>query len=61
VEHKVSELFEVWKLKKNFGNEYMGVERSTFLIDESGKLVREWRKVKVGGHIEEVLQTIKDL
>ncbi|TCZ77676.1 thioredoxin-dependent thiol peroxidase [Paenibacillus albiflavus] len=61
VDHKVSELFGVWKLKKNFGNEYMGIERSTFLIDESGKLVREWRKVKVGGHVEEVLQTIKEM
>lgn len=60
VEHTVSELFGVWKLKKNFGKEYMGIERSTFLIDESGKLVQEWRKVRVNGHIDEVLNAIKE-
>src|SRR5690554_2194520 len=58
-EKKVCELFDVWKLKKNFGKEYMGVERSTFLIDEEGKLIHEWRKVKVKGHVEEILETIK--
>ena len=41
-----------------YGKKYMGIERSTFLIDEKGKLVREWRKVKVPGHAEEVLETI---
>lgn len=61
IDHEVSEQFGVWKLKKNFGKEYMGIERSTFLIDEAGKLVREWRKVKVKGHIEDVLQAIKEI
>ena len=59
-EHKVSETYEVWKLKKNFGKEYMGIERSTFVIDKEGKLVKEWRKVKVQGHVVEALQYVKE-
>ncbi|WP_100330445.1 thioredoxin-dependent thiol peroxidase [Bacillus xiapuensis] len=59
-DHKVCELYDVWKLKKNFGKEYMGIERSTFVIDKEGKLVKEWRKVKVKGHVEEALQFIKE-
>ena len=59
--HEVSEAYGVWKLKKNFGKEYMGIERSTFLIDPTGTIVKEWRKVKVNGHVEEVLFTIKSL
>ncbi|WP_419954052.1 thioredoxin-dependent thiol peroxidase [Neobacillus niacini] len=59
-DHQVSELYEVWKLKKNFGKEYMGIERSTFVIDKEGKLVKEWRKVKVKGHVEEALQYVKE-
>ncbi|MFX3623304.1 MAG: thioredoxin-dependent thiol peroxidase [Ectobacillus sp.] len=58
-EHKVAEMYDVWKLKKNFGKEYMGIERSTFVIDKEGKLVKEWRKVKVKGHVEEALQFVK--
>ncbi|KFM99623.1 thioredoxin-dependent thiol peroxidase [Bacillus clarus] len=58
-DHKVAEQYDVWKLKKNFGKEYMGIERSTFLIDKDGKVVKEWRKVKVKGHIEDVLSYIK--
>lgn len=58
--HEVSELFGVWQLKKMFGHEYMGVERSTFLIDEAGKLAKEWRKVKVEGHVNEVLEAVKE-
>jgi peroxiredoxin Q/BCP len=57
-DHKVAELYDVWKLKKNFGKEYMGIERSTFLINKAGELVKEWRKVKVKGHIEDVLSYI---
>jgi thioredoxin-dependent peroxiredoxin len=52
---KVCELFEVWKEKSMYGRKYMGVERSTFLIDTGGVLRQEWRKVKVPGHVEEVL------
>lgn len=58
-EHEVAENYEVWKLKKNFGKEYMGIERSTFVIDKEGILVKEWRKVKVQGHADEALQFIK--
>lgn len=58
--HEVAEMFDVWKLKKNFGKEYMGIERSTFVIDKEGKLAKEWRKVKVNGHVEEVLQYVKE-
>ena len=53
------ELFEVLKLKKLYGKESIGVERSTFLIDENGVLRREWRKVKVDGHAEAVLAAVK--
>ena len=58
-EHTVSEQFGVWKLKKMYGKEYMGVERSTFLIDEEGRLVKEWRSVKVDGHVAEVLAAVQ--
>ena len=54
-EKAVCELFGVWKEKSMYGKKYMGVERSTFLIDAKGVLRREWRKVKVPGHAEEVL------
>lgn len=53
--------FNVIKLKKLYGKEYMGIERSTFLIDTQGVLVQEWRKVKVKGHVEEVLDAVKQL
>ncbi|KAB7662772.1 thioredoxin-dependent thiol peroxidase [Bacillus sp. B1-b2] len=59
--HEVAEHFDVWKLKKNFGKEYMGIERSTFLIGKDGELVKEWRKVKVAGHVEEVQRKIENL
>ena len=49
------ELFDVCKEKSMYGRKFMGVERSTFLIDASGVLRQEWRKVKVPGHAEEVL------
>ncbi|NLG76202.1 MAG: peroxiredoxin [Xanthomonadaceae bacterium] len=54
-DRKLCELFDVYKEKSLYGRKYMGVERSTFLIDERGVLRREWRKVKVPGHAEEVL------
>ncbi len=53
--------FDVIKLKKLYGREYMGVDRSTFIIDEKGKLKHEWRKIKVKGHVDEVLETLKSL
>jgi peroxiredoxin Q/BCP len=53
--------YDVWKLKKNFGKEYMGIERSTFVIDKEGNLAQEWRKVKVDGHVDEVLGFVRTL
>lgn len=57
----VSEAFGVWKEKKMYGKTFMGIERSTFLIDAEGRIAREWRKVKVPGHAEEVLEAVKAL
>ncbi|MBT5929231.1 MAG: peroxiredoxin [Rhodobacteraceae bacterium] len=57
----VSEAFGVWKEKSMYGKTYMGIERSTFLINADGQIVSEWRKVKVPGHVEAVLQALKDL
>jgi peroxiredoxin Q/BCP len=54
-------LFDVIKEKSMYGKKYMGVERSTFLIDANGVLRREWRKVKVDGHAEEVLAAAREL
>jgi peroxiredoxin Q/BCP len=59
-EHKAAELYEVWKMKKNFGKEYMGIERSTFIIDKEGNLAKEYRKVKVKDHVQEALTYIKE-
>ncbi|MAC48307.1 peroxiredoxin [Oceanospirillum beijerinckii] len=60
-EEELCKLFDVIKLKKNYGKEYMGIERSTFLINAEGKLAQEWRKVKVKGHVEEVLKAAQAL
>jgi thioredoxin-dependent peroxiredoxin len=60
-DHQVAEQYGVWTLKKNFGKEYMGIERSTFLIDPTGTVVKEWRKVRVKGHVEEALETLRQL
>jgi peroxiredoxin Q/BCP len=60
-DRKACMLFDVWKEKSMYGKKYMGVERSTFLIDAKGVLQREWRKVKVDGHAEEVLAAARDL
>ncbi|MEA1081799.1 peroxiredoxin [Marinobacter qingdaonensis] len=57
----VCKLFDVIKLKKLYGKEYLGVDRSTFLIDADGKLRREWRGVKVKGHADEVLEAARAL
>ena len=55
------QLFDVIKLKKLYGKEYLGVDRSTFLIDKDGVLRHEWRGVKVPGHVEAVLEQVKQL
>ena len=54
-------LFDVIKEKNMYGRKVMGIERSTFLIDGKGTLKREWRKVKVAGHVDEVLDAVKEL
>ena len=54
-------LFDVIKMKKMYGKDVRGISRSTFLIDKEGKLRAEWRDVKVAGHVDEVLQTVKEL
>ncbi|WP_434986779.1 peroxiredoxin [Vreelandella zhaodongensis] len=57
----VCQLFDVIKLKKMYGKEHLGIERSTFLIDSEGKLAQEWRGVKVPGHADEVLTAAESL
>ncbi len=58
-EESLCQLFDVIKEKKNYGRTYMGIERSTFLIDQNGVLIQEWRKVKVAGHVDEVLKAVQ--
>jgi len=60
-EADVCERYEVWKKKSMYGRTYMGIERSTFLIDDKGVLRGVWRKVKVPGHVAELLKAVKDL
>lgn len=59
--HEVCEKYGVWALKKNYGREYYGVERSTFVIDPAGRIAAIWRKVSVAGHNEAVLQKMSEL
>jgi peroxiredoxin Q/BCP len=54
-------IFDVIKEKNMYGRKFMGIERSTFLIDAKGKLQREWRKVRVKGHVDAVLEAVADL
>ncbi|WP_224361558.1 thioredoxin-dependent thiol peroxidase [Hyalangium versicolor] len=58
-EHKVAEAYGAWGEKSNYGRKYMGIIRSTFLIDPQGKLKHVWPKVKVAGHVEDVLSVLK--
>ena len=60
-EGKVCKLFGVWQLKKTFGKEYMGIVRSTFLLDKQGVLRKQWLNVRVKGHADHVLQSVKEL
>lgn len=57
----VAERYGVWVKKSMYGRSYMGIERATFLIDEKGLIRRIWRKVKVPGHTQEVLEAVKAL
>ncbi len=58
-DEKLCKQFNVIKEKNMYGRKVMGIERSTFLIDEKGLVIKEWRKVKVKGHVEEILEEIK--
>ena len=60
-DEKACKAYDVIKQKNMYGRKFMGIERSTFLIDDKGKLRNEWRKVKVKGHVEEVLDAVKEL
>jgi len=57
----ICEAYGTWVEKKNYGRTYMGIERTTFLIDGTGKIARVWRKVKVAGHVDEVLAAVRAL
>ncbi|HET9331520.1 MAG TPA: peroxiredoxin [Steroidobacteraceae bacterium] len=61
VDEKLCKLFDVIKQKSMYGRKYLGVERSTFLLDGTARLQQEWRKVKVPGHAEEVLEAAQRL
>ena len=58
-EHKLAEVFKVWVEKSMYGRKYMGIERSTFVLDENLNIVKEWRKVKVKGHVDDVIEFLK--
>ena len=58
--HEIIEKFDAWKLKKLYGREYMGVVRSTVLINPEGKIVKTWPKVKLKEHVNEVYQALQD-
>jgi len=60
-DEKMCNDFNVMKMKSMYGREYMGVDRSTFLINKKGNIIREWRSVKVKGHVDEVLTAVKEL
>lgn len=60
-ESDVCERYGVWTEKQMYGKTHMGIERATFLIDEDGRIAHVWRKVKVPGHVEEVLEAVRAL
>jgi thioredoxin-dependent peroxiredoxin len=59
-DHAVAEAFGAWTLKKNYGREYMGIQRSSFLVDPDGRIARAWPKVKADGHAAEVIAALAD-
>lgn len=58
-DHRVAEAYGAWKERSMYGKKYMGIERSTFLIDKDGRIAKVWEKVKPEGHAEEVLETLQ--
>jgi peroxiredoxin Q/BCP len=59
-DEKVCKAFDVMKMKSMYGRQYMGVDRSTFIVNDKGKIIKQWRAVKVKGHVQEVLETIQN-
>jgi Peroxiredoxin len=60
-DHGISEKYGAWGEKSMYGRKFMGITRSTFLVDGSGKVARVWPKVKVDGHVDEVLEAIREV
>ncbi len=60
-DHAVADAWGVWRRKKNYGREYEGIVRSTFLIDADGRIARIWDKVRVKGHVDQVVEAIEAL
>ena len=60
-DEKMCKAFDVMKMKSMYGKQYIGVDRSTFLINDKGMVVKEWRSVKVKGHVDEVLSAVEEL
>jgi peroxiredoxin Q/BCP len=59
--HKIAEKYGAWREKNMYGKKFMGIQRSTFLIDSAGKIAKVWRRVSVDGHDNEVIEAIKGL
>ena len=59
-DHTLSDAFSVWQEKSMYGKKYMGIDRSTFILDENGTVQKEWRNVKVEGHVDEVLKALNE-
>ena len=57
----ICKAYKVWKKKKNYGREYMGVERTTFVIDEKGKIAKIFPRVRVDGHVDAVIEALKEM
>ena len=60
-QHTLAQAFGAWGEKSMYGKKYMGIIRSTFLINKNGEIVKEWRKVKVKGHVDEVLSVLAEI
>jgi thioredoxin-dependent peroxiredoxin len=60
-DHQVAEKYGVWQQKSQYGRDYMGIARTTYLIDAEGKVAKRWDNVKVDGHVEDVLEAVKAL
>lgn len=58
-DHSIAAKYDAWKEKKMFGLKFMGIERSTFLIDPEGRIARIWRRVRLNGHIDELIEELK--